>query len=91
MNSVDGECNLIINGGKFKGSVYAVSRVGSVSTATNAEMNGKVNVTITGGEFSGKIGAVQDGTTAVNGETYLTIPTSLESKISGDFTNVEKK
>ena len=37
MNNTYGESNLIINGGTFKGPVYAVSRIGDIGTGDEAE------------------------------------------------------
>lgn len=87
MNSNYGECNLIINGGTFKGAVYGVARVGVNETAEEAVMSGTVNLVINGGTFAGKIIAVQDNTVKVTGSVNITYAKAYESKISGNFTS----
>ncbi len=87
MCSFAGECNFVINGGKFLANVYALSRVGSNTTPNPAEMSGKVNMTVKGGEFSGKIIRNQDNTTKITGEINITVAEKYKSLLSG-FTNV---
>lgn len=87
MNSNRGVCNLIINGGNFKGSVYGVSRIGNNLTDEEAVMSGTINLEINGGTFAGKIIAVQDNSINVTGEINVTCASAYESKLSGNFTN----
>ncbi len=87
MNSNRGVCNLIINGGNFKGSIYGVSRIGENFTTEEAVMSGTVNLEINGGTFAGRIIAVQDNTVKVTGEINVTCAKAYESKLSGNFTN----
>ena len=87
MNSNYGVCNLIINGGTFKGPIYAVSRVGVNETAEDAVMSGTVNLLINGGTFAGKIIAVQDNSITVTGSVNVTCASAYESKLQGNFTS----
>lgn len=87
MNSNRGVCNLIINGGTFKGAVYGVSRVGGNFTDEEAVMSGTINLEINGGTFAGKIIAVQDNSINVTGEINVTCAKQYENKLSGNFTN----
>jgi len=87
MSNNYGECNLIINGGDFRGPVYGVSRVGGNTSPEKAEMTGVVNLVINGGTFAGKIIAVQDNTITVTGQVNVTVAAEYESKLSGNFTN----
>ena len=87
MSNNYGECNLIINGGDFRGPVYGVSRVGGNTSPEKAEMTGVVNLVINGGTFAGKIIAVQDNTIKVTGQVNVTVAAEYESKLSGNYTN----
>ncbi len=90
MNSFAGTCNFTVNGGTFSGTLYAVSRLGSNQTSNRGEVTGTVNMVINGGTFSGKIIAVQDNTANVTGKISITVPSALESKLSG-FTDITLK
>ncbi|MEE1357386.1 MAG: hypothetical protein UHG68_07490, partial [Clostridia bacterium] len=75
-----------INGGTFKGDVYAVSRAGN-NLNGEAVMNGKITMIVNGGTFNGNIIAVQeDKTVSVTGECSIQIIESLKNKASG-FSN----
>ena len=87
MNSTLGECNLIINGGEFRGPIYAVSRVGDNSKGEKAVMAGTVNLVINGGTFAGKIFAVQDNSIKITGSINVVCNKAYESKLSGNFTS----
>ena len=89
MNSTYGTCRLIINGGVFKGPVYAVGRAGTNTTGTKAVMSGKVYLEINGGSFAKQIIAVQDSSITVTGEVYVKCKASLASVLSGQFTSKE--
>ena len=90
MNNTLGECRLIINGGEFRGNLYAVSRVGTNSTGKDCVMSGKVYLEINGGTFNGKIYATQDTSVKVTGEVNVTYAAQYESKLQGSFTNKTK-
>ena len=91
MNSTYGTCRLIINGGEFKGPIYAVGRVGTNTTGTRAIMSGKVYLEINGGSFAGQIAAIQDSSVTVDGEIHVKCIASLEHKLSGQYTSKEIK
>ena len=83
MGGFAGECNFTVNGGIFKGTLYAVSRAGNNINST-AVMSGKINMYIRGGTFEGGISAVQDTkTVSVTGKCNLTITEALKNKASG--------
>ena len=89
MNSTAGTCRLTINGGEFRGSVYAVSRIGGNTSGIPAVMSGNVYLTVNGGTIAGSIGAVQDSTISVTGGVYLTVAEAYSSKVTGSgFTEV---
>lgn len=87
MNSTLGECNLIINGGEFRGPVYAVGRIGDNTTGEKAVMSGTVNLEINGGIFKGRIYATQDNSVEVTGNINVICAAEYESKLQGNFTN----
>ena len=89
MNSTYGTCRLIINGGTFKGPLYAVSRAGTNTTGKKATMSGKVYLEINGGSFAGQIIAIQDTSVNVTGEIHVKCIASLQNKLSGQFTTKE--
>ena len=64
MNNVEGECNLIINGGSFAGRIYGVIRGGGISGEITAlpYCKGNVNVYLNGGKFAATVRGVQTDT-----------------------------
>jgi len=83
MNSVDGTCKLIINGGTFNGPIYVVGRAGTNTTPVKAKMNGTVTVEINGGEFKQSVMGVQDNSIEVNGSYSVTVTEALKNKVVG--------
>lgn len=79
MNTVEGECTLTINGGEFRGPVYAVGRIGDNTTGVRPIMSGKVSLIIRGGSFAGMIGATQDSSSSVTGTISVTLSESTRS------------
>lgn len=79
MNTVEGECTLTINGGEFRGPVYAVGRIGDNTTGVRPVMSGKVSLIIRGGSFAGMIGATQDSSSSVTGTISVTLSESTRS------------
>ena len=73
MNSFEGECDMIIQGGSFRGPVYGVGRVGSNTTGTAPKMTGTVRVSASGATLSGGVSKVQDNTVSVTGTVSLTV------------------
>jgi len=62
-DALEGDANIIINGGEINCSVMGLGRPGTNSTATNsAYARGNINITITGGKFRSGItvGAIHD-------------------------------
>lgn len=57
MNNADGSCSLIINGGTFYGTVYAISRAGAKGPFDMPVMAGSAALYINGGEFKAGIKA----------------------------------
>ena len=93
MNSVEGKCVLIINGGEFLGNVYGISRVGTSSDGSVGKINGVVEVRLNGGNVHGSLNGVMDSTASFNGKCILYLGNdmhSYESKASG-FTSVVKE
>ena len=88
MNSVEGVSELVINGGIFKGPVYAVGKVSNAVSGPAGEISGRVSITVTGGTFAGNFIAVQDKTANVTGEVTITLPASLAAKAKGNFTKI---
>ncbi len=86
MNSVEGVSELVINGGIFKGPIYAVGKVSNALTGPAGTVSGRVSITVTGGTFAGAFNAVQDKTANVTGEVTITLPASLSAKARGAFT-----
>ena len=76
-DALDGDANIIINGGNINCSVMGLGRPGYNSTASNsAYANGNVNITITGGNFRGgtTVGAIHDTVAAeLNGDFTLAV------------------
>ncbi len=73
-DALDGDANIIINGGEINCSVMGLGRPGTNSTASNsAYARGNINITINGGKFRKGItvGAVHD---------------TIAGELSGDFT-----
>lgn len=64
MNNVEGECNLIVNGGSFAGRIYGVIRGGGISgeIAELPYCKGNVNVYLNGGKFAATVRGVQTDT-----------------------------
>ncbi len=61
MNSVDGDCNLIINGGSFAGRIYGITRSGTLADGMKAPYcKGNINVYIYNGKFAATVRARQD-------------------------------
>ena len=87
MNNTYGECIMVINGGEFRGNVYAVGRSGTNNTGKDCVMSGKVTVEINGGTFKGQIFATQDDTVKVTGEVNVICAAQYESKLQGSFSN----
>ena len=87
MNGNKGVCNLIINGGTFRGSVYGVSRIGGNLTNETPEMSGTVNLEINGGTIAGKIIATQDNSIKITGAVNVICAKAYEAKLSGNFTS----
>ncbi|MBQ7171783.1 MAG: hypothetical protein IJR89_05855 [Clostridia bacterium] len=88
MNSVEGISELVINGGIFKGPIYAAGKVSNALTGPAGTVSGRVSVTVTGGTFAGAFFAVQDKTVTVTGEVTITLPAALASKAKGAFTKI---
>ena len=87
MGSFAGKANFTINGGEFRGNVYAVGRAGTNSTAMTATMSGEVVLTVTGGTFKGSIYAVQDNSLTVTGKYSAKVTAALKNKLVG-FTDI---
>ncbi|MBQ4297158.1 MAG: hypothetical protein II771_02595, partial [Clostridia bacterium] len=80
-----------INGGIFKGPVYAAGKVSNAASGPAGEISGRVSITVTGGTFAGNFIAVQDKTANVTGEVTITLPASLAAKAKGAFTEIVQK
>ncbi len=65
MNNVSGDCNLIINGGTFVGKIYAVNRVGTLSSG-NGTVSGNVTVAINNARIEDSVLAIHSEATNVN-------------------------
>ncbi len=76
-DALDGDANIIINGGEINCSVMGLGRPGTNATSSNsAYANGNVNITINGGTFRSGItvGAIHDVVAAeLNGDFTLAV------------------
>lgn len=90
MGGFAGTATMTINGGVFKGDVFAVGRAGGNSSATKAIMEGSVHLIVNGGTFNGSIKTTQDSTVTVTGTVKVTYDAKYEDKLVG-FTNKIKK
>ncbi len=89
-NGFAGTVVLTINGGTFKGNVYAVGRVGGNTTSVKPQITGNIKLVISGGEFSAKIYAVQESAVAVSGKVSIEVLEKYTEKLVG-FTDITKK
>ena len=91
MNGCDGDVEMNVTGGSFKGGVYGIHRTGSNTGNTVAQFNGNITMNITGGTFAKEIALYHTADTPkVNGEAVLTLSSNLKSVTDyNDFTKID--
>lgn len=88
MNSVAGDCNLIINGGSFAGRIYGISRSGDLGEGVSAPVcTGNVNVYINNGMFAATVRGRQDNTViSKDAKVSLTLSERYRDRINDFYT-----